>query len=195
MLHSQSVNSLLSLKQQSRKRCLQSLLLCFQLTTERNAIKENKARFFGSVAESVRNTPSTDTMPASSSQPCAEHPDPEGSAGSYLAAAPEEDAAQPLPTAHVRPSHPLKSFAVPAVPPAGSAYDPALPSTPLLTQQGEPGKLPKREKRDFKMKRKAPWGGNRLRGGSGLGLQRKYVRGRTKFCWYTFQCLLRYVHR
>ncbi|XP_064933191.1 neogenin isoform X3 [Columba livia] len=85
--------------------------------------------------ESVRNTPSTDTMPASSSQPCAEHQDPEGSAGPYLGAAPEEDAAQSLPTAHVRPSHPLKSFAVPAVPPAGAAYDPALPSTPLLTQQ------------------------------------------------------------
>ncbi|NWQ78420.1 NEO1 protein, partial [Columbina picui] len=85
--------------------------------------------------ESVRNTPSTDTMPASSSQPGAEHQDPEGSAGPYLAAAPEEDVAQSLPTAHVRPSHPLKSFAVPAVPPAGAAYDPALPSTPLLTQQ------------------------------------------------------------
>ncbi|OPJ70010.1 neogenin isoform B [Patagioenas fasciata monilis] len=88
-----------------------------------------------SSTESVRNTPSTDTMPASSSQPCAEHQDPEGSAGPYLGAAPEEDAAQSLPTAHVRPSHPLKSFAVPAVPPAGATYDPALPSTPLLTQQ------------------------------------------------------------
>ncbi|XP_010144031.1 PREDICTED: neogenin, partial [Buceros rhinoceros silvestris] len=85
--------------------------------------------------ESVRNTPSTDTMPAASSQTCADHPDPESTAGSYLANAQEEDSAQNLPTAHVRPSHPLKSFAVPAVPPAGSTYDPALPSTPLLTQQ------------------------------------------------------------
>ncbi|XP_010004196.1 PREDICTED: neogenin isoform X1 [Chaetura pelagica] len=85
--------------------------------------------------ESVRNTPSTDTMPASSSQACAEHQDPESSTGSYLGNTQEEDSAQNLPTAHVRPSHPLKSFAVPAVPPAGPTYDPALPSTPLLTQQ------------------------------------------------------------
>ncbi|XP_069722849.1 neogenin isoform X4 [Phaenicophaeus curvirostris] len=85
--------------------------------------------------ESVRNTPSTDTMPASSAQACADHPDPESTTGSYLANAQEEDSAQNLPTAHVRPSHPLKSFAVPAVPPAGASYDPALPSTPLLTQQ------------------------------------------------------------
>ncbi|NXY43110.1 NEO1 protein, partial [Ceuthmochares aereus] len=85
--------------------------------------------------ESVRNTPSTDTMPASSAQVCADHTDPESTTGSYLANAQEEDSAQNLPTAHVRPSHPLKSFAVPAVPPAGASYDPALPSTPLLTQQ------------------------------------------------------------
>lgn len=146
------MNSLLSLKQPSWKRCLQNLLLCFQLATDRNAVKENKPRVFLSVVESVRNTPSTDTMPASSSQPCAEHQDPEGSAGPYLGAAPEEDAAQTIPTAHVRPSHPLKSFAVPAVPPAGAAYDPALPSTPLLTQQGEPGNCPKQKQKGFKMK-------------------------------------------
>eukprot|EP00076_Gallus_gallus_P015493 XP_015134539.1 neogenin isoform X7 [Gallus gallus] len=85
--------------------------------------------------QSVRNTPSSDTMPASSSQPCADHQDPDSSSGAYLGSAQEEDAAQSLPTAHVRPSHPLKSFAVPAVPAAGSAYDPTLPSTPLLTQQ------------------------------------------------------------
>uniref|UniRef100_A0A8B9CVW5 Neogenin n=1 Tax=Anser brachyrhynchus TaxID=132585 RepID=A0A8B9CVW5_9AVES len=66
---------------------------------------------------------------------CADHQDPESTTGAYLANAQEEDSAQNLPTAHVRPSHPLKSFAVPAVPPAGSTYDPALPSTPLLTQQ------------------------------------------------------------
>ncbi|KAM7151128.1 neogenin isoform 2-T2 [Macrochelys suwanniensis] len=86
--------------------------------------------------ESVRNTPSTDTMPASSSQTCcADHQDPESATASYLANTQEEDSGQSLPTAHVRPSHPLKSFAVPAVPPTGSTYDPALPSTPLLTQQ------------------------------------------------------------
>ncbi|XP_073068253.1 neogenin isoform X9 [Manis javanica] len=88
--------------------------------------------------QSVRNTPSTDTMPASSSQTCCtDHQDPEGAtSSSYLASSQEEDSGQSLPTAHVRPSHPLKSFAVPAVPPPGPpSYDPALPSTPLLSQQ------------------------------------------------------------
>ncbi|NXF70652.1 NEO1 protein, partial [Sclerurus mexicanus] len=88
-----------------------------------------------SSTESVRNTPSTDTLPAPSAPPGTDHQDAEGSTGSYLGSAQEEDPAQGLPTAHVRPSHPLKSFAVPAVPPAGPSYDPALPSTPLLTQQ------------------------------------------------------------
>uniref|UniRef100_A0A8D0BW31 Neogenin n=1 Tax=Salvator merianae TaxID=96440 RepID=A0A8D0BW31_SALMN len=86
--------------------------------------------------ESVRNTPSTDTMPASSSQTCcADHQEPESATGPYLPSTQEEEANQTLPTAHVRPSHPLKSFAVPAVPPTGATYDPALPSTPLLSQQ------------------------------------------------------------
>ncbi|XP_069899025.1 neogenin isoform X2 [Dipodomys merriami] len=88
--------------------------------------------------ESVRNTPSTDTMPASSSQTCCtDHQDPEGAtSSSYLASSQEEDSGQSLPTAHVRPSHPLKSFAVPAIPPPGPpTYDPALPSMPLLSQQ------------------------------------------------------------
>ncbi|XP_031812520.1 neogenin isoform X10 [Sarcophilus harrisii] len=88
--------------------------------------------------QSVRNTPSTDTLPASSSQTCCtDHPDPEGAtSSSYLSSAQEEGSGPTLPTAHVRPSHPLKSFAVPAVPSPGPAtYDPALPSTPLLSQQ------------------------------------------------------------
>ncbi|KAJ6664142.1 hypothetical protein lerEdw1_008357 [Lerista edwardsae] len=86
--------------------------------------------------QSVRNTPSTDTMPASSSQTCCtDHQEPESATGSYLPNTQEEETGQNLPTAHVRPSHPLKSFAVPAVPPTGAAYDPALPSTPLLSQQ------------------------------------------------------------
>nr|XP_032606238.2 neogenin isoform X7 [Taeniopygia guttata] len=79
--------------------------------------------------QSVRNTPSTDTMPAASAVPSAELAEPEGP---FL---PAEEEPQGPPTAHVRPSHPLKSFAVPAVPPAGGPFDPALPSTPLLTQQ------------------------------------------------------------
>ncbi|KAL8197144.1 UNVERIFIED_CONTAM: putative aminophospholipid-translocase, partial [Gekko kuhli] len=86
--------------------------------------------------ESVRNTPSTDTMPASSSQTCCtDHQEPESATGPYLPSTQEEEPGQNLPTAHVRPSHPLKSFAVPAVPSTGAAYDPALPSTPLLSQQ------------------------------------------------------------
>uniref|UniRef100_A0A8C6YFJ2 Neogenin n=1 Tax=Naja naja TaxID=35670 RepID=A0A8C6YFJ2_NAJNA len=86
--------------------------------------------------QSVRNTPSTDTMPASLSQTCcADHQEPESASTSYLPSTQEEETSQNLPTAHVRPSHPLKSFAVPAVPPTGSTYDPALPSTPLLSQQ------------------------------------------------------------
>uniref|UniRef100_A0A670ZA96 Neogenin n=1 Tax=Pseudonaja textilis TaxID=8673 RepID=A0A670ZA96_PSETE len=80
----------------------------------------------------------TDTMPASLSQTCcADHQEPESASASYLPSTQEEETSQNLPTAHVRPSHPLKSFAVPAVPPAGSTYDPALPSTPLLSQQGD----------------------------------------------------------
>ncbi|XP_029430309.1 neogenin isoform X4 [Rhinatrema bivittatum] len=90
-----------------------------------------------SSTESIRNTPSTENMPGSLSQTyCGDHQEPEAATGSYLANSQEEDSSQNLPTAHVRPSHPLKSFAVPAVPPASVAYDPALPSTPLLSQQG-----------------------------------------------------------
>ncbi|XP_075201666.1 neogenin isoform X10 [Anomaloglossus baeobatrachus] len=86
--------------------------------------------------QSVRHTPSCDTVVAasSSSQTGPEDPDPPG--GSFLPGSMDEDAGPSIPTAHIRPSHPLKSFAVPAVPaPApGSAYEP-LPSSPLLAQQ------------------------------------------------------------
>lgn len=86
--------------------------------------------------ESVRHTPSCDTVVAasSSSQTGPEDPDPPG--GSFLPGSMDEDSGPSIPTAHIRPSHPLKSFAVPAVPaPApGSSYEP-LPSSPLLAQQ------------------------------------------------------------
>ncbi|XP_073508861.1 neogenin isoform X12 [Phyllobates terribilis] len=88
--------------------------------------------------QSVRHTPSCDTVVAasSSSQTGPEDPDPPG--GSFLPGSMDEDSGPSIPTAHIRPSHPLKSFAVPAVPvpaPApGSAYEP-LPSSPLLAQQ------------------------------------------------------------
>uniref|UniRef100_A0A8C3FP35 Neogenin n=1 Tax=Chrysemys picta bellii TaxID=8478 RepID=A0A8C3FP35_CHRPI len=111
---------------------------CFVIIENNKMSHCEYPHFYFSIVESVRNTPSTDTMPASSSQTCcADHQEPESATASYLANAQEEDSGQSLPTAHVRPSHPLKSFAVPAVPPTGSAYDPALPSTPLLTQQGD----------------------------------------------------------
>nr|XP_045251640.1 neogenin isoform X10 [Macaca fascicularis] len=108
------------------------------ITPVDNSMDSNIHQRRNSYRESVRNTPSTDTMPASSSQTCCtDHQDPEGAtSSSYLASSQEEDSGQSLPTAHVRPSHPLKSFAVPAVPPPGPpTYDPALPSTPLLSQQ------------------------------------------------------------
>lgn len=85
-------------------------------------------------SESVRNTPSTDPVPVVSQPACSmEHMEPEAS---FLSSAPEEESSRNPPTAHVRPSHPLKSFAVPAVPPAAPFESPALPSTPLLTQTG-----------------------------------------------------------
>ncbi|XP_027408968.1 neogenin isoform X9 [Bos indicus x Bos taurus] len=108
------------------------------ITPVDNSMDSNIHQRRNSYRESVRNTPSTDTMPASSSQTCCtDHQDPEGAtSSSYLASSQEEDSGQSLPTAHVRPSHPLKSFAVPAIPPTGPpTYDPALPSTPLLSQQ------------------------------------------------------------
>ncbi|XP_043933591.1 neogenin isoform X4 [Protopterus annectens] len=88
--------------------------------------------------ESIRNTPSSDTIPALSSQSCCgEHPDPDLASGPYLTGSQDEDSGQSLPTAHVRPSHPLKSFAVPPVAPqVSTGLDSALPSTPLLAQQG-----------------------------------------------------------
>uniref|UniRef100_A0A7N5KPR5 Neogenin n=1 Tax=Ailuropoda melanoleuca TaxID=9646 RepID=A0A7N5KPR5_AILME len=108
------------------------------ITPVDNSMDSNIHQRRNSYRESVRNTPSTDTMPASSSQTCCtDHQDPEGAtSSSYLASSQEEDSGQSLPTAHVRPSHPLKSFAVPAAPPPGPpTYDPTLPSTPLLAQQ------------------------------------------------------------
>eukprot|EP00079_Xenopus_tropicalis_P033666 XP_017947437.1 PREDICTED: neogenin isoform X9 [Xenopus tropicalis] len=88
-------------------------------------------------AESVRHTPSCDTVVAasSSSQTGPEDPDPSGV--SFLPGSLDEDSVPSVPTAHIRPSHPLKSFAVPAVPTSasGASYEPSLPSSPLLQQQ------------------------------------------------------------
>uniref|UniRef100_A0A8B9LNA3 Neogenin 1a n=1 Tax=Astyanax mexicanus TaxID=7994 RepID=A0A8B9LNA3_ASTMX len=85
--------------------------------------------------KSVRNTPSTDLLPASAQQSCTtDHSETDVS---YHSSAAEEESGYNPPTAHVRPTHPLKSFAVPAVPPHGTPYEGvALPSTPLLSQTG-----------------------------------------------------------
>ncbi|XP_035007816.2 neogenin 1a isoform X5 [Hippoglossus stenolepis] len=101
-------------------------------------------------AESVRNTPSTEPLPpaaaASSQASCPSEimADPEGSyhgsstteeEPSYSSNLPPHRSAHPH--AH---AHPLKSFAVPAIPATSypSYESPALPSTPLLAQSGPP---------------------------------------------------------
>uniref|UniRef100_A0A8C1LDL0 Neogenin 1a n=1 Tax=Cyprinus carpio TaxID=7962 RepID=A0A8C1LDL0_CYPCA len=83
---------------------------------------------------SVRNTPSADMHPPSGQPSCTT--DLSETDISYHSSAAEEEPAFSTPTAHVRSTHPLKSFAVPAIP-AHSMYDSAaLPSTPLLSQTG-----------------------------------------------------------
>ncbi|XP_072258227.1 neogenin isoform X9 [Pyxicephalus adspersus] len=86
--------------------------------------------------QSVRHTPSCDTVVAASSSSQTGGEDPDLPGGSFLPGSLDEDSGPSIPTAHIRPTHPLKSFAVPAVPaPApGAAYEP-LPSSPLLAQQ------------------------------------------------------------
>ncbi|XP_052416615.1 neogenin 1a isoform X8 [Carassius gibelio] len=84
--------------------------------------------------QSVRNTPSVDLHPPSGQPSCTT--DLSETDISYHSSAAEEEPAFSTPTAHVRPTHPLKSFAVPAIP-AHPMYDSAaLPSTPLLSQTG-----------------------------------------------------------
>uniref|UniRef100_A0A3P9JUI5 Neogenin 1b n=1 Tax=Oryzias latipes TaxID=8090 RepID=A0A3P9JUI5_ORYLA len=99
--------------------------------------------------QSVRNTPSTEPLPpatASSQVSCPSEilADPEGSyhgssttdeEPSYSSNLPPHRSAHPH--AH---AHPLKSFAVPAIPVSShpSYESPALPSTPLLAQTGPP---------------------------------------------------------
>lgn len=87
------------------------------------------------ITESVRNIPSADLLPPSGQPSCTT--DLSETDISYHSSAAEEEPVFTTPTAHVRPTHPLKSFAVPAIP-AHSMYDSAaLPSTPLLSQTGK----------------------------------------------------------
>nr|XP_055070582.1 neogenin 1a isoform X2 [Misgurnus anguillicaudatus] len=84
--------------------------------------------------ESVRNTPNADLLPPSGQPSCTT--DLSETDISYHSSAAEDEPVFTAPTAHVRPTHALKSFAVPAMP-AHSVYDSSiLPSTPLLSQTG-----------------------------------------------------------
>ncbi|XP_063045377.1 neogenin 1a isoform X3 [Engraulis encrasicolus] len=90
--------------------------------------------------ESVsRNVPSSDMMSTSSTQHVYSV-EPSETEISYLSSGTgEEDTNTYPPTAHVRPTHPLKSFAVPTITPHNPSFEsPALPSTPLLAQTGGP---------------------------------------------------------
>uniref|UniRef100_A0A3Q2PLM6 Neogenin 1b n=1 Tax=Fundulus heteroclitus TaxID=8078 RepID=A0A3Q2PLM6_FUNHE len=100
-------------------------------------------------SESVRNTPSSEPLPpptASSQVSCPSEimADPEGSYHGSTTTEEEPSYSSNLPPhrpAHPHAlAHPLKSFAVPAIPVSGHpSYDsPALPSMPLLAQTGPP---------------------------------------------------------
>ncbi|XP_067312783.1 neogenin 1a [Pseudorasbora parva] len=84
--------------------------------------------------ESVRNTPSADLLPPSGQPSCTT--DLSETDISYHSSVTEEEPVFATPTAHVRPTHPLKSFAVPAIPAYPMYESAALPSTPLLSQTG-----------------------------------------------------------
>ncbi|XP_069382238.1 neogenin 1a isoform X13 [Paralichthys olivaceus] len=99
--------------------------------------------------QSVRNTPSSEPLPpatASSQVSCPSEimVDPEGSYHGSTTTEEEPSYSSNLPphrSAHPHAhAHPLKSFAVPAIPATShpSYESPALPSTPLLAQSGPP---------------------------------------------------------
>ncbi|XP_047435893.1 neogenin 1a isoform X11 [Mugil cephalus] len=102
-----------------------------------------------SYRESVRNTPSSEPLPPAAASSQASCPseilaDPEGSYHGSTTTEEEPSYSSNLPphrSAHPHAhAHPLKSFAVPAIPATGhpSYESPALPSTPLLAQTGPP---------------------------------------------------------
>ncbi|TKS69551.1 hypothetical protein D9C73_003616 [Collichthys lucidus] len=99
--------------------------------------------------ESVRNTPSSEPLPPATASSQASCPseilaDPEGSYHGSTTTEEEPSYSSNLPplrSAHPHAhAHPLKSFAVPAIPASShpSFESPALPSAPLLTQTGPP---------------------------------------------------------
>lgn len=90
-------------------------------------------------AESARNQPAAPEPPVAPSQPLTTA---ELQKTTEVIKEEEAPGINP-PTAHVRPTHPLKSFAVPTVTVSAhspSTYDSALPSTPLLAQPASAGK-------------------------------------------------------
>uniref|UniRef100_A0A8C1SXQ3 Neogenin 1 n=1 Tax=Cyprinus carpio TaxID=7962 RepID=A0A8C1SXQ3_CYPCA len=95
--------------------------------------QRNPFRFLCMCVESVRSQPPAPEPPVAPSQPSTTA---ELQKTEVLIKEEEPPSINP-PTAHVRPTHPLKSFAVPAItvsahnPPT---YETALPSTPLLAQ-------------------------------------------------------------
>ncbi|XP_018538972.1 neogenin 1a isoform X9 [Lates calcarifer] len=102
-----------------------------------------------SYRESVRNTPSSEPLPPATASSQASCPseilaDPEGSYHGSTTTEEEPSYSSNLPphrSAHPHAhAHPLKSFAVPAIPATShpSYESPALPSTPLLAQTGPP---------------------------------------------------------
>ncbi|XP_019131384.1 neogenin 1a isoform X8 [Larimichthys crocea] len=99
--------------------------------------------------QSVRNTPSSEPLPPATASSQASCPseilaDPEGSYHGSTTTEEEPSYSSNLPplrSAHPHAhAHPLKSFAVPAIPASShpSFESPALPSAPLLTQTGPP---------------------------------------------------------
>uniref|UniRef100_A0A673CV45 Neogenin 1b n=1 Tax=Sphaeramia orbicularis TaxID=375764 RepID=A0A673CV45_9TELE len=99
--------------------------------------------------QSVRNTPSSEPLPPATTSSQASCPseilaDPEGSYHGSTTTEEEPSYSSNLPphrSAHPHAhAHPLKSFAVPAIPATShpSYESPALPSTPLLAQTGPP---------------------------------------------------------
>uniref|UniRef100_A0A3P8RUM8 Neogenin 1a n=1 Tax=Amphiprion percula TaxID=161767 RepID=A0A3P8RUM8_AMPPE len=99
--------------------------------------------------QSVRNTPSSEPLPPATASSQASCPseilaDPEGSYHGSTTTEEEPSYSSNLPphrSAHPHAhAHPLKSFAVPAIPASShpSYESPALPSTPLLAQTGPP---------------------------------------------------------
>ncbi|XP_078286036.1 neogenin-like isoform X3 [Rhinoraja longicauda] len=106
--------------------------LCHQMPARPLASSLDRANY----TESVRNTPNSDMSPALSSQTHVDSLETDVPSVTYLPGSQDEESNRSVPTAHVRPSHPLKSFAVIAIPPASTSYEAASSSTPLLAQAG-----------------------------------------------------------